>query len=169
MHVNTGAFKNDLWSNLLNEIRRQWEMYVSTCLLIRHSKQRRTAHSPTTQLFLLYFFTLYCAFVVALFRQCHAKSQHLFPSRVALIFGWDLVLTMGKWNDSVKSTPANPQDFNNILFIISAHCSYVVCCLNSSSSLKPGGFWLSVILLFISWKKKTTRKWFQWYCSLVPL
>ena len=39
-------------------------------------------------------------FAVALFRQTYAMLQHLFPSRVAFIFGWDFVLMTGESNHS---------------------------------------------------------------------
>lgn len=51
------------------------------------------------------------AFVMALFQQSCATSQHLFPSRVALIFGRDLVFRTGESNLSVKYCPAHPKDF----------------------------------------------------------
>ena len=56
-------------------------------------------------------------FAVALFQQPYAMSQHLFPSRVALIFGRDFVMMTGESNHSfslfqhipcVKMTPRAP-------------------------------------------------------------
>ena len=45
-------------------------------------------------------FLLQSAFAVALFGQPYAMSQHLFPSRVAVIFGWDFVLMTADLNHS---------------------------------------------------------------------
>ena len=43
-----------------------------------------------------------------LFRQPYAMSQHLFPLRVALIFGQDFALMTGEANHSFS--PAHPKD-----------------------------------------------------------
>lgn len=54
---------------------------------------------------------LRCAFVVALFQEAYAMSQHLFPLRLALVFCRDLVLTTGETKRSVRSSSAHPKDF----------------------------------------------------------
>lgn len=54
----------------------------------------------------------FCAFIVARFQKSYATSQNVFPLKVALIFGKDLVLTMGELNHSVKSTTAHPKIFS---------------------------------------------------------
>ena len=53
------------------------------------------------------------AFAVALIRQPYAMSQHLFPSRVALIFGLDFVLMTGE-NHSFSLFQHIPNTFNGV-------------------------------------------------------
>ena len=54
------------------------------------------------------------AFAVALIRQPYAMSQHLFPSRVALIFGLDFVLMTGESNHSFSLFQHIPKTFNGV-------------------------------------------------------
>ena len=56
---------------------------------------------------------LWNSFAVALFPQPYAMSQHLFPSRVAFIFGRDFVLT-GESNHSFSHFQHIPKIFNGV-------------------------------------------------------
>ena len=54
------------------------------------------------------------AFAVPLFRQPYAMSQHVFPSRVAFIFGRDFVLRRGESNYSFSLFQHIPKTFNGV-------------------------------------------------------
>ena len=56
---------------------------------------------------------LWCTFAVALL-QLYAMSQHLFPSRVALLFGRDFVLMTGESNHSFSLFQYIPNTFNGV-------------------------------------------------------
>ena len=54
-------------------------------------------------------------FAVAFFRQPYAMLQHLFPSRVAFIFGQDFVLMTGESNRSFSLFQHAPITFNGVV------------------------------------------------------
>ena len=90
--------------------------------------QKKVAHSNISSDRLLLW--LRSAFAVALFRQPYAMSQHLFPSRVALIFGRDFVLMTGESNHSFTLFQHIPKTFNGVK---SGLCGGQFMCENDSS------------------------------------
>ena len=93
------------------------------------------------------------AFNVPLFPQPYATSQHLFPSRVALIFGQDFVLMTGESNHSFSLFQHILKTFNGLK---SGLCGGQFMCENDSSA--P---WHSCVLMLHSF---TTRAW--WILAL---
>ena len=85
------------------------------------------------------------AFAVALFRQPHAMSQHLFPSRVAFIFGCYFVLMARKSNHSFNLFQHIPKTYNGVKVrtVWSSSCSpdtHVSSC-STLSQLEPDESW----------------------------
>lgn len=66
-----------------------------TLTSVHGSLSRRAAETENAALFCCTSFRLQCGFVMASRRQSCATSQHFLPSRVALLFGRVLVLTVG--------------------------------------------------------------------------
>ena len=85
-----------------------WSARASkNCPSKKKKKKKNVAHSP----FALITERVCCAVV---FDDLHAASQHLFPSRVAVIFGRDFVLIIGESNHSFSLFQHIPITFNGV-------------------------------------------------------